>query len=262
MFTTAGIRFSVAASVIYLWARASGESVSLKKGEFQQVLILSFFFAMQLSLYYFGLSKSNASRGTLLGNLQPFFVLFLSHYLLPGERITHKIFLGILIGFSGVVFVFLEKEGVTAGFRIGDIVILFASFFWACHMVYAKRILKIFSPIRVVFYSESFAVPFFFLQGFFWDRPMIRNLDPWVIGSLFYQCFVTASFGFVIWNMMLQRYGAVELHSFVFIIPIAGVFFGWLLLGEPITYKILLALALIVSGILMVNLRLKMPVAV
>jgi drug/metabolite transporter (DMT)-like permease len=39
----------------------------------------------------------------------------------------------------------------------------------------------------------------------------------------------------------------------MFIVPIAGVAMGGLVLGEPITVKILLALVLIVSGILVVH---------
>jgi drug/metabolite transporter (DMT)-like permease len=68
---------------------------------------------------------------------------------------------------------------------------------------------------------------------------------------------VTASFGFVTWNTMLQKYGAVALHSFVFIMPIAGVALGGLLLDEPITPKIIIALLLITSGILVVHWKAK-----
>ena len=62
-----------------------------------------------------------------------------------------------------------------------------------------------------------------------------------------------AEAGFVAWNTMLKKYGTVSLHSFIFIMPIAGVALGGLVLGEPITVKILLALAFIVSGILVVH---------
>ena len=84
---------------------------------------------------------------------------------------------------------------------------------------------------------------------------MIVHLDGKVISALLYQSLVTASFGFVAWNTMLLKYGAVALHSFIFIMPIAGVLLGGLILGEPITWELLTALALIVSGIVIVNFR-------
>ena len=74
------------------------------------------------------------------------------------------------------------------------------------------------------------AVPVFFLEGFLWDSAMISNLDLKIFGALMYQSLVTASFGFLAWITMLQKYGAVALHSFIFIMPIAGVLLGGLVL--------------------------------
>ena len=51
--------------------------------------------------------------------------------------------------------------------------------------------------------------------------------------------------------------GAVALHSFIFVMPVSGVLLGGLVLGEPITHNILLALFFIVSGILVVNSKTK-----
>jgi len=47
----------------------------------------------------------------------------------------------------------------------------------------------------------------------------------------------------------------VALHSFIFIMPIAGVVLGGLVLGEPITSRLVMALVLIVAGILIVHLK-------
>ncbi|MGD8332652.1 MAG: DMT family transporter [Desulfobacterales bacterium] len=255
VFTTAAIRFSIAALAIFVWARLTGQTIGLKKGQLRQVLILAALFAIQLSMFYLGLSKSNASRGTLIANLLPFWVLFLAHFFIPGDRITGRKFLGILLGFGGVAFMFAETKGVTAGFRIGDLIILSATFIWACSAIYLKRIIADFSPFQITLYSMIFSVPIFFLEALLWDAPMVSQLDFKVIGALLYQSLVTAAFGFVAWNTLLQKYGAVALHSFIFIMPISGVALGGLVLGEPITVKILIALALIVAGILIVHLK-------
>ena len=255
VFTTAAIRFSIAAIAIYIWAKASGQSLMLKKGQLYQVLILGALFAVQLSMFYFGLSKSNASRGTLIVNLLPFWILFLAHFFIPGDRITRRKFFGILLGFGGVAFMFAEKQGVTADFRTGDLIILSATIIWSCNIIYLKRIISAFSAFQITLYSMVFAVPVFFLEALLWDAPMVSKLDFKIIGAVLYQSLITATFGFVTWNMLLQKYGAVALHSFIFIMPIAGVALGGLLLGEPITSKLLIALTLIVAGILVVHLK-------
>lgn len=253
VFTTAAIRFGVAAVVIFVWAKFTGRAIALKKGQLRQVLVYSSLFTIQLSLFYLGLSKSNASRGTLLANLLPFFILFLAHFFIEGDRITKQKFFGILLGFTGVVFMFLDEESLNSGFRTGDLILLLAVFIWSCATVYLKRVIGTFSPFQLVMYSTLFSVPFFLIEALLWDDSMVFHLDAPVIGALLYQSLVTASFGFVAWNTMLKKYGAVSLHAFIFIMPIAGVTLGGLVLGEPITIKIVLALVFIVAGILVVH---------
>jgi len=253
VFTTAAIRFGIAAVAIFIWAKITGRNTALKKGQLHQILIFSSLFTVQLSLFYLGLSKSNASRGTLLANLLSFFILFLAHFFIPGDRITRQKFFGILLGFTGVVFMFLDEESLNNGLRTGDLIILGAVFIWSCSTVYLKRVIGTFSPFQMVMYSTLFSVPFFLIEALLWDDAMVSHLDLPVMGALLYQSLITASFGFVAWNTMLKKYGAVSLHAFVFIMPIAGVSLGGLVLGEPITLKILLALVFIVSGILVVH---------
>jgi drug/metabolite transporter (DMT)-like permease len=141
VFTTAALRFSIAALAIFLWAGLTGQTITLKKGQLHQVLILAALFSIQLSMFYFGLSKSNASRGTLIANLLPFWVLFLAHFFIPGDRITRKKLFGILLGFGGVAFMFAENKGITADLRVGDLIILSATVIWSCSVIYLKRII-------------------------------------------------------------------------------------------------------------------------
>jgi drug/metabolite transporter (DMT)-like permease len=262
VFTTAGLRFTIASIAICLWAKASGLSFKIREGQLYQLFVIGMIFTVQLSLFYLGLSKTNASRGTLVVNILPFFVLFLAHFFLPGDRITIRKIIGMAIGFTGVAFVFLDKESVTAGFRSGDLIILAVAFLWACNIVYVKRIIDSFEAFHIVLYPMIFSVPFFFIGGFLWDTSMIAYVDLKILGSLLYQSLVTAAFGFVAWNKMLQKYGATALHSFVFIMPIAGVMLGGIVLNEPITFNIIIALLLVVSGIVVINFKPKKPTTI
>ena len=254
-FTTAGLRFSIAAFTISLWGKITRRSFSIKKGQLHQLLILSIFFIVEFFLLYHGLNKTNASRGALIINLQPFFLLFLAHFFIPGDRITKKKILGLSMGFTGMVIVFLGKKGVTTDVQVGDFMILTVAFLWACNMTYRKKIIHTFEPFHIVLYPMIFSVPFFFIAGFMWDNQMVTFINTKILISLLYQSLITTSFGFVAWTYLLKNYGAVSLHSFIFIMPISGVLFGGLILEEPITINLLLALLLIASGILVVNLK-------
>ncbi len=255
VFTSAGMRFGMASLAISLWALSTRKPFIIRKGQFYHLFIIGMIFFVQLSLFYFGISKTNASRATLFVNLQPFFLLVLAHYFIAEDQVSKKKLLGILVGFSGVAFVFLEKKGITSDFQTGDLIVLSAAFLWACNGVYTKRIIANFEAFHLVLYPMMIATPLFFLGGFLFDGIMISEINPRVVLSLLYQAVVTGSFGFIAWVTLLKKYGAVSLHSFIFIMPVAGVLLGGLVLGEPITAKILLALLLIVSGIFIVNLK-------
>jgi len=257
--TTAGLRFALAATAIAIWARSTGRVFQLRPGQWHQVSIVSSVFFLQLSLFYLGLERTYASRGVLISNLLPFFVLFLSHRFIPGERITLKKMMGIIMGFAGVVVMFSGVGGFFGSLHTGDPIILAAVMLWSGNVVYTKRIIKDYAPFQLVLYPMLVSAPIFLTAGFFCDTDMIVNLNPTVMGAFFYQGMISAAFGFVAWNTMLKRYGASTLHAFVFIMPIAGVVFSGLLLNEPITPNILAAMALIAAGIGLVHLNPKRP---
>ncbi len=257
--TTAGLRFALAAVAITCWARLTSRSFRIRSGQVSQLLVVSIAFTIQLSLFYLGLERTYASRGVLIANLLPFVVLFLSHRFIPGERITWKKMVGIVLGFTGVAFMFSGTQGFSGSLHTGDLIILTAVVIWSCNVVYTKRIINDYSPFHLVLYPMVFSVPIFLYAGFLWDDEMLFDLNLTVIAAYAYQSLVSAAFGFVAWSTMLQRYGASTLHAFVFIMPIAGVVFSGFLLNEPITPTLIVAMIFIAAGILMIHVNPKKP---
>jgi drug/metabolite transporter (DMT)-like permease len=124
-----------------------------------------------------------------------------------------------------------------------------ATLLWACNGVYTKKIIQNYRPFQIAFYPILFVIPFLYICAFLFDKPMMNAPGGSVLAAILYQGLITGSFGFVTWNVLLQRYGAVSLHTFIFIMPVVGVLLGGLMLKEPITGNILIALALIGTGI-------------
>ncbi len=252
VFTTASIRFFIAAAAIYGWARITGRSLEVKRGLYRHVLVVSVFFTLQLSLLYLGLSLTEATRATLIVNLQPFVVLVLAHFFIEGDRITLRKVAGMVLGFSGVILVFAGGRGAGYGIMAGDLIILACALIWGSVAVYTKRVIHDFEPFHLVFYPMVFAAPVYLVQALIFDPVMFIRPDIVSTGALLYQSLITASLGFVLWNNLLQKYGSVAMHSFIFIMPVTGVLLGGLVLNEPLTPMIILSLVLIVSGILVV----------
>ncbi len=253
IFTTAGIRFGVASLVIFTYARLLAKPLAVSRNQLRQLAPLGGIFFIQLSLFYFGLSKTTASHATLIANALPFVVMLLAHFFIPGDRITLKKTLGLILGFLGVVVLLADSLTVSGDIFYGDMAVLMAIMVWGCNAVYAKRIIWDFHPIQITMYPMLMASMGFILCGIFVDQQSIFYIDEWVVGALFYQIFVTASFGMVVWSSMIKKYGATNLHAFVFIMPVSGVFFGVTLLGEPLTANLLGAILLVTAGLVVVN---------
>jgi len=256
-FTAVGIRFTIAAVVILIWARVKKIPLKLTQKQLGQMVILAGIFIVQLSCFYFGLGKTTASHGALIANVLPFIVLVMAHFFIPGDSISLKKGLGITLGFIGVLFLFFDEQDMSGDLKTGDLIILGAVFLWSSSAIYVKRIISQYHVVQITIYPMIFGIPFFFLGGFLWDDQMIRMINPTIIKAMLYQSIVTASFGFIAWNSLLQKFGATALHSFIFIMPLAGVMFGVLLLGESITTHLVISIGFIVAGVIIVNLRRK-----
>ncbi len=254
-FTSAGIRFAIAAVIIFLWAKLKKIPLMPTSAQVRQCMVLSTIFVVQLSLFYTGLGKTTASHGVLIANMLPFFVLILAHFFIPGDSITLKKLIGISLGFMGVVVLYFDSQDMAYNLRVGDGMILLAVICWSISAVRVKQIIAGYNSLQITLFPMVFAVPFFFIGGYFLDAPMISKVDQTVVVSMMYQAFVTASFGFLAWNSLLQRFGATTLHSFIFIMPLAGVLAGVFLLDETITPYLAAAIVCIVAGVLVVNVR-------
>ncbi|MFH1155792.1 MAG: DMT family transporter [Pseudomonadota bacterium] len=253
IFTSAALRFTLAGITLFLWAKCTGQTLAITRSQALKLIIVSACFTVQLSCFYVGLSKTSASHGTLIGNLLPFIVLVLAHIFIPGDRITVNKLLGLTLGFAGIGFLFFDTAAANPDIRSGDLIILAAVVIWGCNAVYVKTIISGFSAIQITLYPMIVATPLFFLAGWLWDGQMIRFMDTRVINAILYQSFVTASFGFVAWNTLLKKFGATALHSFVFIMPLAGVFSGVMLLDEPMTINLGASIVCVALGIVIVH---------
>jgi drug/metabolite transporter (DMT)-like permease len=253
VFSAAGLRFGFAAVAISFWAVYTGLSLRITLKQARNLLAIALLFTIQIALFYSGLSKTTASHTTLIANLLPFIVLILAHYFIPGESVTFKKTTGILLGFCGVLLLVVDKEGVGSDIRTGDFIVLMAVFLWGVNAVYIKKVIASIHPVLVTLYPMFLAAPCLLLAGYLFDEEMVKHIDLPIGLALFYQSFVTASFGYIAWNTLIRQYGTSMVHSFVFIMPISGVFFGVLLLGEPMTPLLAGSIMFIVMGIVVVN---------
>jgi drug/metabolite transporter (DMT)-like permease len=72
-------------------------------------------------------------------------------------------------------------------------------------------------------------------------------------GSIGLQTVVGAFASYLVWMGLLRVYPATQLSSFTFLTPVFALVFGVMLLNEPLTVQLVLALVGVAAGIVLVN---------
>ena len=253
-FTSAAVRFGLSVVALWAWAVATGRPLRPAPGCLRPLVVNSLLFTVQLALVYVAFTYTSASHGALITNLQPFILLFLAHFFLAGDRITVLKLTGLVLGCAGATCVFLDRVGAGQGVMLGDLLLLASTLVWAVSAAYTKHLVRAHSSVQIIFYQLLFAVPLFALAAPLLDAPPVRRVDLAVVTAIAFQVVLTTAFAFVAWTRLMQVHGAVALHAFVFLIPVSGVMFAGLILGEPITAMIVWSLILIAAGIVVVQL--------
>ena len=101
----AGIRFTLAGVAVGLIFRRPGYLKQLRK-HWRVMLLIGLFQTFGLySLFYFSLNNMRASTGAILNGLGPLVTALMAHFFMPGDRLTSRKFLSMLLGVASVVLV-------------------------------------------------------------------------------------------------------------------------------------------------------------
>lgn len=246
-------RSAIASVLVFGWCLWRRIPLFERDGTLVAGIVAGVMFGMEFVLLFFALDYTSAARGVLMINTMPFWVLIGAHFVL-GERMSRVRFAGIVLAFGGVVLVFSDKLSLPDPTALwGDVMLLVAGMLWGATNIVIKRSrLSDASAEKTLLYqlviSAIFAAPLIPLAG-----PVLRDVSALATGSLIFQAVFVVAFTYVLWFWLLGRYPASGLSSFTFLSPVFGVLGGGLLLGEPLSWRIFAALALIAAGLLLVN---------
>jgi drug/metabolite transporter (DMT)-like permease len=250
----AGLRSIGGAVILWLWSRLHGIALFERKDPHGAALIVGVLFAAEFLFLYWGLTFTTASRSVLLLYTSPFVVALGAHLFVPGERLRAVQVAGFALAFLGVVLVFGDALRMpTRQELIGDAMVLLAAVFWGALTVVIKATrLATTPPTRILFHQLAIsAVLLTALAPLF--GPLHFDPRPLVLGSLAFQIVAITFAVYLVWTWLVTRYPASRISSFLFLTPVLGVPAGALLLDEPISWALLIALALVASGIYLVN---------
>lgn len=247
-------RSVIGGALVLIWCAWRGIPLFRRDGTLVAGIVVGGLFALEFLALYVGLERTTVARNTLLVNTMPFWMLLGGHFLL-GEHFTMRKLLGLLLAFAGLVLVFSDKVGAGGGATLlGDSLSLLAGIMWAMTNIVIKRsqALSNAAAEKLLMYQlAGAAVVGLMVMPF--SGPGIREVSLVPVLALAFQGIYIVAITYVLWFWLLRRYPASGLSSFAFLSPVFGVLCGALFLGEPLTVRVFLALALIAAGLMVVN---------
>ena len=209
-------------------------------------LVIPFF------LIAYGVQKVQSNLAAILMSSTPISATILAHIYTDKEKINFYKIIGILLGFSGIVYLFSDNLLITKDNFFSALMILLGSTFYVVGGILTLKIshkknenvtasILIWGTIIILPISIIFEQPWNFTP----------RLDSTL--SLIYLGIFPTGIAWLLRFMILKNNGVVFQSQVAFLIPIFGVILGYIFLQEIITSKVMLSLVAVVLGIYFVK---------
>ncbi len=233
----------VSGAIVLVLLVALRKGTQAAEGNWWSALAL-FAYAAGFSFAYLTLT---AATGALLlfGAVQ---VTMIGHGLWHGERLRTRQACGCAAAFAGLVGLLLP--GLSAPPLVGALLMLAAGVAWG---VYSLRGRQAADPVRVTAGNFVRAVPFALLLAFAMWRD--RSVDGPGIAYAIASGALASGMGYVIWYATLPRLRPTAAAIVQLSVPLLAAAGGVLILGEPVTLRLVVASVAILGGIALVVAR-------
>ena len=202
-----------------------------------------------------GIQRTSATHAALIIALNPLMSSLLAAGLL-GVRLTRRRLMGVALGFSGVALVILQRGDASSATSVmGDGLVVVSTLAWVVGGVMVQRLAD---PTRGSLDSDTVSwavnlvglvmlvVHLALVGAPLVEKPLEASWG--MVALLLASGVLSTAVGALIWNRALSTLGVAHVSLYVYWVPIFGVAFSVLLLGEPLTHWHVLGLVAVLAG--------------
>jgi drug/metabolite transporter (DMT)-like permease len=211
------MRFVLGGACVVLWGWWTRAPFTLRPGEAAPLVWLGLLFTAQLGLLNVGTWLSTAGHAAVLVNVYPVHIVFIAHFLVPGDRLTPAKLGGVLLGYGGTLLLFWDQ---LASLRVadprmlaGDVVLSLSALLLGLRQVVLNRQLQFIHPVKPLLAQVVIGTPLFVLLSA-WLEPQTFHPTARLAASLFYQGVIIAGFNFIANMFLLKHYRPSALAAF------------------------------------------------
>lgn len=259
-FTTSCIRFIIA-SLIMVPALRMKEKRFPKptKQDLLWIFLLSLVgMVMFNALLFTGLKTITAVRSSVMLAFTPTIVSVIA-FVLFKERITPMVGLGIIAATIGAVLTITNGDIAAileSGIAIGDLYMLGAVVAWAAYSIIIRSAMSNLSPLALLAYGSVMGVVILIpITLFEHSWTVMPTLSVQAMWSLLYLSIGAAGLAYLWYYEGIAVVGSSKASVFLNVEPVAAIFIGVVVLGEPLTAIIATGAILVIGGLLLTNYR-------
>ena len=249
--TLAVARFVVASLILGALTLLPQNRVRLQKKDIFTVAICGLTGIMLYAvLQNIAMQWTSASSATLIIASYPIITLLMESLIYKKKLSAIKI-VAILIAIVGVVILsYVKSESRVEGELLGIILLIIAGVAWAVYNFMMKKVVNHYPPITLLFYTTLFGtiflLPLALLERAQWQQPTLLSFSMMMFLGVF--CSVIA---YLLYNRGLKTMAPSTITSMLNLMPIIGVFFSWVLLGEQVTLRKIIGGAVVIFGVML-----------
>ena len=246
-----------AALLLVLWSRARGLNLWQGDGTGRAGLLAGSLFALEFGCIFVGLQYTSASRMSVFIYFAPFVVALGMPLIARSERLDRWQVLGLSLAFGGVVWAYFEGfVRPTAGPLqwLGDALGIAGALLWGLTTL-ALRGTRLGQalPEKALLYQLAVSALALALAAVAAGEAWPARLTGASLWPLAFQTVVITFASYLVWFWLVRHYPATRISAFTLLTPVFGLLAGVLLLGEPLTLRLGVALAAVCAGIALVN---------
>ncbi|MHB1653113.1 MAG: EamA family transporter [Desulfitobacteriaceae bacterium] len=251
----AGIRFLTAGSLMLLFAYNRGLNFPETLTDVKRQSIIGLFLLLGGNgILVWAEQWVYSGAASLLFAIGPLFNALLELILPNGPRIGLKGWIGLFLGFGGVVLLVVSGSLTNVIDVSGGILLLMASLFWSMGSVYSKRFIpsgSMIVNIGIQMLTGGIALT---IVGLLTGEGVRMHLSAKGIGAMAYLILAGSILGYSSYIYVLQKWPASKAGTYAYVNPVVGILLGAVVLGEPVSSNVIVSAIVILSGVLLVQL--------
>jgi drug/metabolite transporter (DMT)-like permease len=251
-FTFAGIRFLVAASILWLIVLWRRQAVPRSNSDWLMIAWTGFIaFAVNYGLIFWGEQYITSGLAAVLQSTIPAFGLVIAHYHLPEERITMRKMAGVVLGMAGTAVIFYDQMTVEGTDALWGSMALFTSSGCVAYSnVLVKARCRHIETAALAAGQMTFGLVPLLLVGTVWEgNPFRLQWTTQALVSILYLALIGSAVAFFLYYWLVKRIDVTKTMLIALVTPVIALLIGMIILSEDVTWRIVLGGAAILAGI-------------